>query len=310
MNLKKRVEILEIIRPGIHCSIQDKGRFGQRGFAIPQSGCMDVYSQRLANHLVGKAADAAVIELIGGRFECRVLKKMSLGIVGAGILVKINGLARSSNMTIQAHKNELITIEGLGLAYLATSGSMQSQCHFGSTSTYPLTKLGGLNGRLLKKGDQLFTTALESIPTKYFPEQVTPKSCNHQIIRILKGQEWSMVLTTCQDFEGLIWKISPQSNRMGIRLEGASVVAEQVEMQPVSTFLGTIQLTHRGLPIVLMNDAQTTGGYPRIGQVIRADLSRLARMILGGYIKFKFVDISEARYILNQKESFLKHALD
>jgi len=97
---------------------------------------------------------------------------------------------------------------------------------------------------------------------------------------------------------------------MGFRLEGEALEGKQTEMASVPTFPGTIQLTHEGLPIVLMNDGQTTGGYPRIGQVIKADLPRLARMILGGSLKFKFVEISEARYILNQKETFLKHALD
>ena len=307
MNLKTGMEILEIIQSGIHSSIQDAGRLGQRSYAIPQSGCLDSRSQHLANYLVGNTRDSPVVEIIGGRFECKILAEANLGIVGSEL--KVNGVPKLIDKTIRIQRNDVIQVEGSGLSYLAISGGVQGQMHFGSVSTYPLAKLGGLNGKVLKKGDRLFASSSLFSETKQLPERVLPKFLKNQIIRILKGPEFDRLVIKGLDFEERNWETSPKSNRMGIRLDGEILKTKQEEMVSVPTFLGTIQLTNEGLPIVLMNDAQTTGGYPRIGQVIKADLPRLARMILGGSIKFKFVDISEARYILNQKEAFLKHAL-
>ncbi len=309
MNLTIGMEVLEIITPGIHASIQDCGRLGQRGYAIPQSGCLDTESHRLANYLLGNEPDLAVIEIFGGRFEGKILCDTYLGIVGTNAKASINGDKISMYETIKIFENDFLKIESSELIYLAIDGGVQGQMHFGSISTYPLAKLGGLDGSLLKKGDRLSTSAHSKSEIKHLPEQVIPKFSRNQLIRILKGPGFERTKIKDSDFEERNWKISTKSNRMGIRLDGQVFETTHPEIRSVPTFCGTIQLTNEGLPIVLMNDAQTTGGYPRIGQVIRADLPRLARMILGGTIKFKFVDISEARYILNQKETFLKHAL-
>lgn len=309
MNLKIGMEILEIIQPGIHSSIQDVGRFGQRSYAIPQSGCLDSRAQHLANYLVGNSADEAVIEIIGGRFECKFLSDTILGIVGSEVKVSVNGEPQLMDETIYIQQNDILRIASSGLAYLAISGGIEGVSHFGSISTYPLAKLGGLNGDLLKKGDRLSATSSPTNKPKHFPEHVRPKTLKNQLIRIFKGPEFVQLLMKTSDFEERSWGISSQSNRMGIRLKGAILKAHKKEISPVPTFPGTIQLTNEGLPIVLMNDAQTTGGYPRLGQVIKADIPRLARMILGGSIRFKFVDISEARYMLNQNKTFLNHAL-
>ncbi|MCP4457620.1 MAG: biotin-dependent carboxyltransferase family protein [Cytophagales bacterium] len=310
MNLTIGMEVLEIISPGIHSSIQDRGRFGQRGYAIPQSGCLDNESHFLANYLVGNAPDIAIVEIIGGRFEGKILGEAYLGIVCTKVNASVNGERIPTHETIRVFDTDLLKIENSGLTYLAIDGGVEGQSHFGSSSTYPLAKLGGMDGNILKKGDRLSASVPNRPATKYLPEQVLLKSSGHQVIRILKGPEFERVKIKKSDFEKKIWKISTKSNRMGIRLEGSVVESIQTEMKSVPTFPGTIQLTNEGLPIVLMVDSQTTGGYPRIGQVIMADLPRLGRMILAGTIKFKFVDISEARYIQNQKETFLKHALD
>ena len=303
------MEVLEIIQPGTHPSIQDQGRFGQRGFAIPQSGCLDDVSFNLANHLVGNSSNEAVIEIIGGRFECVILEGMSLGVVGVGVKVKLNGQFISSQKTIQTKKEDRIRVEARGLTYLAVSTGLQGQMNLGSVSTYALANLGGLNGTLLKKGDKIAVKSRIENNMYELPEQVMPKPTGDQVIRILKGPEQDRLLISGSEIESGKWRISPKSNRMGIRLEGESLPSKQGETNSVPTFPGTIQLTNEGLPIILMNDAQTTGGYPRIGQVIKADMPRLARLILGGTIKFKFVEIYEARHILNKKEAFLKHAL-
>ena len=304
------MEVIEIIQPGIHASIQDNGRFGQRNFAIPQSGCLDQVSAYLANHLVGNSYEKAVIEIVGGRFEGLILEAVSLAVVGAGVTVWLNQKLISNQRTIQAKKEDIIKIESHGLSYLAVSSGLKGQQNFRSISTYAMAGLGGLDGDILKGGDRARAHFVIQNNTSELPEQVMPKTSADPLIRIVKGPEQDRLLITDREFEVRKWRISPKSDRMGIRLEGEALQSKQSEMNSVPTFPGTIQLTNEGLPIILMNDAQTTGGYPRIGQVVQADLPRLARMILGGTIRFKFVDISEARYILTKKEAFLKHGLD
>lgn len=302
------MEVLEIVQSSIQTTIQDAGRFGLRGYAIPQSGCLDYTSHYLANYLVGNSPKMPVIEIIGGGFVCKMLAPIGLGIVGASSSVMINGQTCLNQESIFVKNGDLVKIESPGITYLAIPGGVQGQTHFESVSTYPLANLGGLNGKVLEIGDRISCNG--TFVSRELPEQVLPKWQSRQVIRVLKGAEWDRVINRDSDFEEIEWHIAPNSNRMGIRLMGATLKTEQLEMTSVPTFPGIIQLTNEGLPIVLINDAQTTGGYPRIGQVIKADLPRVSRLILGGTIKFKFVDISEARHILNKKEAFLQHVLD
>ena len=138
--MKIGMEILEIIQSGIYSSIQDAGRFGQRGYAIPQSGCLDSRSQFLVNYLVANPPDSPVIEIIGGRFECKILQDTNLGIVGSDVKVTIKGSEQSTSETIHVHRNDFLKIESLGPTYLSISGGILGQSHFGSVSTYPLAK--------------------------------------------------------------------------------------------------------------------------------------------------------------------------
>jgi len=147
------MEVLEAIQAGIYSSIQDVGRFGSRSYAIPQSGCLDTRSQHLSNYLVGNSPLTAVIEIIGGRFECKILQDISVAILGVRSEVKVNGELQANDQTIHVSQNDSLKIEGSGLTYLAIAGDLQAKQHFKSVSTYPLAKLGGLNGEVLKKGD-------------------------------------------------------------------------------------------------------------------------------------------------------------
>lgn len=296
------MEILEITQVGALCSIQDSGRFGYRSFAIPQSGVLDAQMQLVANHLAGNAPDSPVLELIGGQFTAKCLTVVSVGISGIDTRVLVNGNQTNALETLQLRVNDMLEIQG-PLAYLAISGELKADVHFQSYSSYALA---GLGSSLFRKGDRI-EGVLKETEVRRINRDLVPSRNPVEIIRICEGPEWETVQTT--GVEQLNWNISKQSNRMGIRLEGEKLSVKSKEMLPVPTFPGTIQLPPDGQPIVLMNDAQTTGGYPRIGQVIKADLARLARLMLGGTIRFKFVTIEEARYIFQRQHAFIRNEL-
>lgn len=288
---------------GMLSSIQDSGRIGFRRLAIPQSGFIDPDSALLANYLVNNTANTPTLENIGG-YTFKITCPCSLGIFGTNAVVLKNGTPISLGRTIEAQEDDQFVIKG-GVSYLAVPGGfLKTNLHFKSRSTYPLAKLGGIQGKYLEKGSRLeFSNSERSesvIPSDLFPQ-------NHDRIRIIQGPEFQ---GSEKEFSDLRWSISSASNRVGIKLEGNSWPRSQDEMKPVPVFPGTIQLPPSGQPIILLQDAQTTGGYPRIGQIIKADLPRIGRMITGGTIKFTFVEISEAKDILERKNAFIKYALE
>jgi len=298
------MEILEITQPGPHSTIQDGGRFGFRSFAIPQSGCLDPQLQTVANYLAGRPASDPVIEIIGGRFMGRCVASISMGVAGVDMRCLVNGERTETLQTISLNKGDELIIESR-LAYLAFGGNLEALSHFGSFSSYPLAKLGT---PLLKKRRRLSVNLPALVDRKILPDAI-PTVQYPMIIRLLVGPEWSYVKETREACERMQWRISNQSNRIGIRLNGEALPMSFEEMVSVPTFPGTVQLPPDGQPIVLMNDGQTTGGYPRIGQVIKADLPRLARTMLGGTIRFKFVTIEEARYIFQHQQAFLQQGM-
>jgi antagonist of KipI len=296
-------DLITILNPGQYSTIQDEGRIGHRAYAIPQGGCLDGYAQRLANYLVGNGPSTAVVEAIG-HFSFEVLSATSVGVVGADVVVELNGERQEVSRTIHLSVGEQVDVKGK-LVCMAIRGGFWGKGHFGSVSTYPLAKLGGMNGEPLQKGDVLRAESESDLKlNRAMNKDLFPRESS--VIRIIRGPEFE---GNEEEFESRQWTISTSSNRMGLRLIGGSWNMDSTEIDSVPVFPGTIQLPKNGEPIVLMKDAQTTGGYPRTGQVIKADMSRLGRMILGGTIRFKFVTIEEARHIFNRQETFIKHAL-
>ena len=146
---------------------------------------------------------------------------------------------------------------------------------------------------------------------KVVPEQFQRIFENNPIIRIVKSIEWDWLSKTSQnELTSQFYKITNDSNRMGIRLNSEPLFQkEKHKMISSGTNLGTIQLLPNGQLIVLMNDGQTTGGYPRVGNVIQADLARLAQVPANNKIRFKIIDLEEAQQVFYYKTEQLKHFL-
>ncbi len=296
---------MQIIKKGLFTTIQDSGRHGYRHLGIPQSGAMDSRAQHHANWLVANPSNAPVLEcsFYGGifRFEGHQI----IALTGADMNPKLNDAPCEMYRSIEVKSGDVLAF---GYAhtgtrtYIAIQGMPDVEQVMESYSTYVSGGFGGFEGRVLQTGDSLaWKNKTPENLNRVLPEHLRPHfSKTKNIIRIVCGPEWGQLSTTSQTLFGQTqYEIHADSNRMGIRLRGEALkLKDNFSMASSATLPGTIQLPTNGQPIVLMNDGQTTGGYPRIAKVIEVDLGRLAQIPPKGSLRFKLIDTEEARQLL------------
>ncbi len=272
---------LKVIKTGPLTTIQDFGRFGFRRYGIPQSGAMDRDWMIAANRLAGNPGDYPVIEFAMMGMTLEVQEETILSVVGASMKIhqKTTTISR-----FKLQKGNVVEVSKPThvYAYLAIGGSLEAQKDFESYSTYTRAGFGGMEGRALQKGDVLITD--DNGMGESDSALITPGPESELTeIRIMKGPEWNVLkeLPDSKTFE-----IDCSSDRMGIRLTGTRLEAIFQEIASSAVVPGTIQLCPDGSPIVLMNDCQTTGGYPRIGKVRGEDMRKLAQLTPGKQLKF------------------------
>ncbi|MFK7951733.1 MAG: biotin-dependent carboxyltransferase family protein [Ekhidna sp.] len=263
---------LRVIKASGLSTVQDKGRDGYRQFGIPQSGAMDLKSMKEANYLVGNPKEHPVIEFALSGMKLEALEDTIIGVAGAN--VNWNGKLIEQT-TIQLTKGDMVDISSPRkvYGYLGIGGMMKTKNDFGSYSTYLTAGFGGIDGRPLMKEDVLET--IDAIPSEKRTISVVDDVEVIQSIRIEKGPEWNLLQESPED---KIFKVEPSSNRIGIRLSGTTISCDGSEITSSAVIPGTIQLPPNGEPIILMNDCQTTGGYPRIGKVVDEDMGKLSQV--------------------------------
>lgn len=297
-------------KPGLLTTVQDMGRYGYQSKGIINSGAMDTYSMRLANILVGNHANEAVIEvtLIGPSliFTGNAL----IAICGGNLSPTLNKKSIPLNKPIFVKKDDILEF-GLSLfgcrSYIAFKGGIQLEKVLNSYSTCLPAKFGGFEGRALKKGDTLNLHNLKQNSFKinwqlsaYFHQQLF----NQEPIRYIKGRQYDLFDShSLEQFQKSTFFLTKDANRMGYRLEGGELkLSEQKEILTEGVAFGTVQVPPNGLPIVLMADRQTTGGYPKIAQVASVDLPRLAQLKPGDSIHFSEITIFEAQQLAISRE--------
>lgn len=303
--------MLKVLKNGIHTSIQDGGRIGFRNFGIPKSGAMDLHSFRLANSLVNNDKNTSCLECLlkGGIYE--FTQTAVIAITGADMGASLNNKDCPMNKSLTIQEGDVLKLgyaKSGKCSYIAIQGKPDIPLIFGSTSTYTLSELGGLEGRILRTGDVLrWKNEKLKNPNRSIPEHLIHRFHKKQILRIMPGPEWEQFLPTDhKKLESSTYTIQADSDRMGIRLLGKKLqCTSNVPMPSSATLPGTVQIPANGQPIILMPDGQTTGGYPRIAKVIDADLSTLAQMPTGGVIRFRQVTVEEARELALHKEARL-----
>lgn len=291
-------------KAGVYSTFQDNGRFGFRSYGVPESGAMDAYSHNIANALVGNKKNCATIECTMGGLCLEFNINTVIALTGAGI-VFVNGksipLYQPHNIAI----NDVVEIRfnNKGIrTYLAVQGGFASKVMMNSRSASPKINIG----TTLKKDMGL---RVEKLQTKQVLKKINkleiPVFESHKTIRIIDGNEINWInKESLQQFYTQHFALSNRCDRMGYLLEGKPIYLEnKVEMLSTAVVKGTIQLTPSGQLIVLMHDCQTTGGYPRIGQIAAIDLRVMAQLKQGDTIHFKRISFEEAEalYLSQQK---------
>jgi len=309
---------LKILKAGMLDSIQDPGRFGYQQFGINPNGAMDKYAAAVANVVVGNDTTEAVIEMHFPAPSIFFEQSTMIALTGADFSANMNGkeiplhhaVIVNQNTTIQFHspKNK-------SRCYLAVKGGINISKWLDSYSTNLVAEAGGYLGRKLLKDDiiDLRETGNYKISDKD-DFRVLPWGVNEDLgipyteeMMVIPGSEWDWLDKPSQEkFLKNPFFISHNSDRMGYRLDSEPLqTMTGSELVSSAVSFGTVQLLPGGQLIILMADHQTTGGYPRIGNVISAYLPILAQMKAGDKIRFNFTDHQAAENLLLKQQQHL-----
>jgi antagonist of KipI len=298
-----------VIRPGMLTTIQDLGRWGRQESGVPVAGPMDAYSHRLANRLLGNPDGAAALEitLIGPELEAS--NDATCVVTGASFDATINGDAveLSRPFVIPAGKRLRFGGRRMGArATLAVRGGIDVPALMGSRSTSVVSRMGPLGGRPLAAGDVLPIGPADRQAPRSGGEALTMPNGGASV-RVVRGPHDSMF--TADALETLFtarFIVTGQSNRMGYRLDGPPLrQVRSADILSDATPIGSLQVPASGQPILLMADRQTTGGYPKIGTVITADLPLAGQLAPGDWIEFAECTRDEAVEALRRQEAGL-----
>ena len=297
---------LEVITPGLMTSVQDRGRFGFQALGISVSGALDPDGFDLANALAGNEAGTGALEIrmLGPTLEVTA-ESVTVALAGTGAGIEVMSPERemiSACRSVTFRKGQVFRIGAIGdsaVCYLAVHGGFDLPDVYGSQSTCMSAGFGGFHGRILEKGDclPLRKAAAESLSQRILRRPPEPDSS--PVIRVIAGpQDDYFSAAGIETFFGTGYTVSQAVNRMGMRLEGAAVAHEKgFNIASDGIVRGAIQVPGNGLPIILMADCQTTGGYPKIATVISTDMPKLGRMMPGADIRFEAVSVEEAEAV-------------
>jgi len=293
---------LKIINPGMLTTVQDLGRPRQRHLGLPVGGAADAFALHLANLLVGNEPNTAGLEmtLVGAEleFQCDTLVAATGAEMDGVLMNRPHVVKAGERLKFGAAKHGCRT-------YLAISGGIDVPVVLGGRGTDLRSGLGGWQGRALRKDDVLPLRAVTRtvVGNWSIDPKILPVISSEPVLRTVVG-------THASEFRGGIsrgmFKVTPQSDRMGLRLSGHKLHRiNQTELVSSAVSPGTVQVPPDGEPIVLLADAQTIGGYPRIAHVIRADMSLLAQLKPGDMVRFAKVKLAEAHRLWREQERTL-----
>jgi KipI family sensor histidine kinase inhibitor len=283
---------LTVLRPGLFTTVQDVGRWGYQDSGVTVSGAMDWRAHRLSNVLVGNPDDAATLEVTLDGPELRIEQHTTIAITGADLSPTLDGTGIQAGLPITCPAGSVVRFgrrRAGARAYVAFAGGIAIPPVLGSRATHVLSGLGGLDGRPVVAGDRLPLGRPTGEPTRRrAPSAALPTGGAR--LRVLRGPQDEMF---SEEAFSLLQRtrfiVSPQSDRMGYRLTGGEALPYPLtgEMISDSICAGAIQVPPSGLPILLMADRPTTGGYPQIATVITADLPTAAQLAPGDWIEFE-----------------------
>jgi len=307
---------LTVIDPGLFTSVQDSGRWGHQSQGMPVAGAMDRWALGAANLLAGNPWDAAALEMTvkGGTF--RFEKDSFAAIAGADMQAVLDGRPIPCWSSFRAAAGSVLRFDYIRTGcrtYLALRGGVDVPSVQGSRSTYLKARIGGLEGRVLKEGDSI-RAGNEAAPEGFaeecrvLPAMFVPGYGREIVLRVLPGPQDALFTEHgIATFFGGTYTVTNETDRMGCRLEGPAI-EHRGGADIVSDALpqGAVQVPGHGMPIVMMADRQTTGGYAKIGTVLGPDLGLLAQTKPGDLVRFIRVGEDDAEAALREERMRFK----
>lgn len=322
---------LRIVTGGLQTTVQDLGRAGRQRNGIPVCGAMDLFAHRVANMLVGNGDALATLEasLLGPAITFD--EPAVIALAGADLSATINGNEAAPWHAIGIPQGATLRFGEARAgcrAYIAVAGGIDLPPVFGSRSTYLRAQFGGHEGRALRSGDvlvsgtpsltaQRIASSLRSsgatgVGRWTVASSVRPAYNDDPIVRVVPGEHHDLLDEASRErLLSSTFKVSSNSDRMGYRLSGGPLsLLEPTELLSEGVAFGTIQLPPGGEPIVLMADHQTTGGYPRIGEVASVDLPLIAQLKPGDRLRFRLVSVEKAQqaYLAQERDLAMARA--
>lgn len=307
---------VEVLQAGLQTSVQDDGRPGYMHLGVAKGGAMDTFSMQLANWLVGNPPNQAVLEICLTGPSLRFSHGVSVAIAGAKFELCIISQAGKQSLvnveqTIQLNAGDTLIfakrLQG-ARAYLAVAAQFACCSVLGSLATHFSAKFGGFDGRALQKGDKLFLRDAKLQKIKTLASELVQQYSGNYVLRCVPGVETNQFSEAQQTaFFNTRYSLRSDSNRVGLRFAGQPLDLHSMQ-DMISSGLtqGSVQIPPSGLPIVSSVDGQTIGGYPRIANVISADLFALGQIAPGDKVRFSLVSAEHAQnlYARNQTRRF------
>ena len=307
-------------RAGFLTSVQDVGRTGFREAGVSTSGALDSFALRVANLLVGNDEGAAALEITLGGLRLRFNDERIVAWCGGEFDVQADSrpLPPGHGAHLQAGDELKFGLPKIGCrAWLAISGGIDLPKVLESRSTDLRTEFGGLDGRALRPGDVIplgrQTNAAqdvsgllrkEIVSTWSAPVHWTSTAIPSPTLRFVRGGNWNCFEPSAhENLVGQSFSVSPDSNRMGARLDGPLLLRnDYADMISEAVAPGTVQVPPNAKPILLLGDCQTIGGYPKIAHVVSVDLALAAQLRAGDQVRFREIPLPEAQRLLLQRE--------
>jgi antagonist of KipI len=302
---------IHVQAPGLQTTVQDLGRDGFGPIGVSPSGAADPISLRLGNRLLGNDEGAAALEmtLLGGTFTFP--EGAVVALVGSDFAATLDDVSLDVGASVEVRPGQTLRLGSTtsgARCYLCVQGGISVLPFLGSASTHILSGLGGFEGRPLRNGDVLrMGPATKRFRRRSIAPRLSEQLFRRAVLRVTPGPQagWFSE-SVLRSFYAATYRVGEQSNRMGLRLEGAAVSPRHAgEMITEGVSLGAIQVPAGGSPIIVFVEQQTTGGYPKIANVISADLHRLGQLRPRDEIRFEQVTFDAARSLLVEQEKLL-----
>ena len=310
------MKVIQVQEPGLFTTVQDLGREGFGTLGVSASGAADAISLRLGNRLVGNAEGPAALEmtLLGGAFEFP--DGAIVALTGSDFGATLHEKPVEPWSSFEARPGQALSLgptRSGARCYLCVRGGVEEKLFLGSASTHVLSGLGGHEGRALRKGDVLKIGSVsgevsdEGQGAARLGRRALQLLTARKVLRVTPGPQSDWFPEASQRlFYASRYQVAEESNRMGIRLKGEAIPENSGgKMITEGVSLGAVQVPDGGQPIILFVEQQTTGGYPKIANVISADLHSLGQLRPRDEARFERVDWETARALLREQEELL-----